>query len=83
MPYYRITCNSLNAAKGLLLNGLGITKLPIKYIRDQLESGKLISLCSDWKLPKTPLYLVTPQRIQSEKVRVASQLIIDYFRNLT
>lgn len=83
MPYYRITCNSLNAAKGLLLNGLGITKLPIKYIREQLESGEVIALCSDWKLPKTPLYLVTPQRIQSEKVRVASQLIIDYFKELS
>ncbi|WP_150538697.1 LysR family transcriptional regulator [Actinobacillus vicugnae] len=83
MPYHRISCNSLNTAKTLLLNGFGVTQLPIQYIQKQLDSGELITLCPDWKLPQTPLYLVTPQRIQSEKVRIASQLIIDYFKHLS
>lgn len=80
-PKYRINCNSINAAKRLATNGLGITKIPFKYVQKQLETGELVELCPDWKLPSVPLYLVTQQRIQSEKVRIVCQLLLDYFKN--
>ncbi|MGX2970681.1 LysR family transcriptional regulator [Ursidibacter arcticus] len=81
-PIYRISCNTLYASRRLTMRGLGISIQPIDDVQADITSGELIQLFSDWQLPSVPLYLVTLQRIQSEKVRLACELIIDYFAKL-
>ncbi|WP_373777381.1 LysR family transcriptional regulator [Glaesserella sp.] len=81
-PDYRINCNSLYASRRLTMNGLGISIQPDADVQKALASGELIQVFPDWKLPTVPLYLVTLQRVQSEKVRIACELIIDYFEKL-
>ncbi|WP_373817801.1 LysR family transcriptional regulator [Glaesserella sp.] len=81
-PDYRINCNSLYASRRLTMNGLGISIQPDADVQRALASGELIQVFPDWKLPSVPLYLVTLQRVQSEKVRIACELIIDYFEKL-
>lgn len=78
-PAYRIYCNTLYASRSLTLSGLGISIQPNVDVKKQLENGELIRLFPEWSLPKIPLYLITLQRIQSEKVRIASELIVNYF----
>ncbi|MGX3066868.1 LysR family transcriptional regulator [Ursidibacter arcticus] len=81
-PIYRISCNTLYASRRLTMRGLGISIQPIDDVQADITSGELIQLFSDWQLPSVPLYLVTLQRIQSEKVRLACELIMDYFTQL-
>lgn len=79
-PAYRIHCNTLYASRRLTISGLGISIQPDLDVQQQLEKGELIRLFPTWSLPKVPLYLVTLQRVQSEKVRIAYELIISYFK---
>lgn len=79
-PAYRVHCNTLYASRRLTISGLGISLQPNVDVQKQLENGELIRLFPDWSLPKIPLYLITLQRVQSEKVRIACELIMDYFK---
>lgn len=79
-PEYRVHCNTLYASRRLTMNGLGISLQPNHDVQPMLENGELIQLFPDWKLPQIPIYLVTLQRVQSEKVRIACELIMDYFK---
>ncbi|KAE9541934.1 LysR family transcriptional regulator [Ursidibacter maritimus] len=81
-PIYRISCNTLYASRRLTMQGLGISIQPIDDVQADIASGELIQLFIDWQLPPVPLYLVTLQRIQSEKVRIACELIMNYFAKL-
>ncbi|MDH2997579.1 transcriptional regulator [Pasteurellaceae bacterium LFhippo2] len=78
-PDYRISCNSLYASRNLTMNGLGISIQSKMGIEKFLKSGELVQIFPEWKLDKVPLYMVTMQRIQSEKVRIACELIVDFF----
>ena len=81
-PNYRIKTNTLLASRDLTLQGLGISLQPILEIEKELADGTLVQLLPEWELPKNPMYLVTLQRMQSEKVRKAVQAIVDYFERL-
>lgn len=81
-PNYRITANTLYASRRLTLNGLGVSMQPLEDVKNQLASKELIALLPDYKLPVVPLYLVTLQRIQSEKVRIVYELILNYFKQI-
>lgn len=79
-PAYRVHCNTLYASRCLTLNGLGISLQPDADVQKSLNNGELIRLFPEWQLPKIPFYLITLQRVQSEKVRLACELIINYFK---
>lgn len=81
-PDYRIHCNSLYASRRLTMSGLGVSIQPAVDVEKALASGELIRIFCDWQLPPVPLYLVTLQRIQSEKIRIACELITHYFEQL-
>lgn len=81
-PNYRISCNTLYASRKLTLNGLGISIQPDLDVQPAIATGELVQLFPEWKLPTVPLYLVTLQRTQSEKVRLACEMITTYFANL-
>lgn len=81
-PAYRIQCNTLYASRRLTLSGLGVSIQPDADVQKTLASGELIRLLPTCRLPKIPLYLITLQRTQSEKVRLACELIMDYFNKL-
>lgn len=82
-PNYRVNCNTLFACRRVTMSGLGVSMQPLEDVKELLASGELIHLLPEWKLPAIPLYLVTLQRVQSEKVRVACELIQTYFKGLT
>ena len=81
-PNYRIKTNTLLASRDLTLQGLGISLQPIIEIEKELADGTLVQLLPEWELPKNPMYLVTLQRMQSEKVRIAVEVIVEYFEKL-
>ncbi|OOH90350.1 transcriptional regulator [Pasteurellaceae bacterium 15-036681] len=81
-PDYRISCNSLYASRNLMMSGLGISIQPKREVAQYVASGELIQIFPEWKLATVPLYMVTQQGVQSEKVRIACKLITDYFKQL-
>ena len=81
-PNYRIKTNTLLASQDLTLQGMGISIQPMLEIEKELADGMLVQLLPEWELPNNPMYLVTLQRIQSEKVRIAAEAIVDYFAKL-
>lgn len=78
-PDYRIRCNTLYASRRLTMSGLGVSIQPDADVQKGLNEGELIELFPEWQLPPIPLYLITLQRVQSEKVRIACELITRYF----
>lgn len=81
-PDYRIRCNTLYASRRLTMSGLGVSIQPAVDVKKALASGELVQVFYEWQLPSVPLYLVTLQRVQSEKVRIACELISHYFEQL-
>lgn len=81
-PDYRISCNTLYACRRLTMSGLGVSIQPAIDVANALASGELVQVFCEWQLPSVPLYLVTLQRVQSEKVRIACELISHYFEQL-
>lgn len=81
-PNYRIRTNTLLASQDLTLQGMGVSIQPVIEIEKELADGTLVRLLPEWDLPRNPMYLVTLQRIQSEKARIAAEVIVDYFTKL-
>lgn len=79
-PVYRVHCNSLYASRRMTLSGFGISIQPDADVEKNLKQGELLRLFPEWKMPAIPIYLITLQRVQSEKVRIAYELIVDYFK---
>lgn len=66
----RIRTNDFLFVKQLLVTGSGIAFIPSYLVVDEIQSGKLIRLLSDWKLSERDLYLVYPSdRYLSPKLR--------------
>jgi DNA-binding transcriptional LysR family regulator len=57
-----LAINSFLAVRRAVLRGLGIARLPNYLVADELRSGRLVELLSDWRLPATPVALVYPSR---------------------
>ncbi len=48
------------AIKAMLVEGAGISVLPDFFVREEIETGKLIRLTPDWTLPSGGIYSVYP-----------------------
>ncbi|MCC2605570.1 LysR family transcriptional regulator [Planctobacterium marinum] len=53
-----ITVNSVIAMTELTKKGLGISSPPSHLIQQELQSGSLVEIFPEWKIPDIPLYLV-------------------------
>ena len=71
-----------NSGFGLVdaaLKGLGIVQLPDYYVKQQLQSGELITLLDNFRVPDEGIWAVYPQnRHLSPKIR----LLVDYLTEL-
>lgn len=68
--------NSGSALVTAALEGVGICRLPILYVREFLESGQLVPILEEFRSDPLPVWMVYPgSRYTPAKVR----LFIDYF----
>lgn len=71
----RLRYNSGIALADAALKGLGIVQLPNYYVQSYLDSGQLIALLDNYKIPNETIWAIYPQnRHLSAKIR----LLIDY-----
>ena len=57
----RVLVNSISGARSAVLAGLGLQKLPMSEISDDLSSGRLVRVLPDWSLPTLNIYAVWPE----------------------
>lgn len=47
-----------------LLKGLGVAKLPIAYVEQELKKGKLVSILEEYREPAKDIWFITPHKIK-------------------
>jgi DNA-binding transcriptional LysR family regulator len=57
----RVQVNSVGAARSAVLAGLGLQRLPMTEIEDDLATGRLVHVLPDWRLPDLGVYAVWPE----------------------
>ncbi len=74
----RILMNSVGSARSALLAGLGIQRLPLSEVEDDLTAGRLIQLLPDWSLPTLNIYAVwSPSSHRNSLVKLLLEFLID------
>jgi DNA-binding transcriptional LysR family regulator len=64
-----VSCNSLSLARRFVVSGQGITPANLINVERDLASGKLERVLPEWRLPPTPVYIVTTSRLLPAKAR--------------
>ena len=54
----RVLVNSISAARSAVLAGLGVQKLPLSEIGEDLAAGRLVRILPDWSLPTLNIHAV-------------------------
>lgn len=77
----RYVVGSSLAVRDALLAGFGIHLIPRAYVEEDLSSGRLVSLLTDWASNETVLYAVYPsRRLTAPKVRSFIDFLVDTFK---
>ncbi|WP_029933447.1 LysR family transcriptional regulator [Thiomicrospira pelophila] len=76
-----VECNNLPMQKTLIMNGLGIGRLPSFMCDEELQKGQLVRVLAEYEKSAQSAYLLYPHRLHlSAKVRAFVDLAIDYFQ---
>lgn len=74
-PKSRFRVNNITCAREAAKAGLALASLPAMLCREELASGALVPLLSEWRQPPVPIYLLCPERrFMPRKLR----MFIDY-----
>jgi DNA-binding transcriptional LysR family regulator len=65
-----VLCNSTVTLRKAAIAGLGVTAIPQWAVSEELESGRLVRVLQEWKLPESGIFAVYPSnRLITAKVR--------------
>lgn len=64
-----ISCNNLGLAREFAVSGQGIATANVEQVADDVKHGLLERVLPDWRLPPTPIYIVTTSRLLPAKAR--------------
>lgn len=82
-PRGRFKADNGTALVAAALSGLGIAYLPNGLIDEHLRSGALVPVMQRYPIPAAGAYVVRPPGPHPEKkVRILSELLIDYFETM-
>lgn len=79
LPRSQFDVNNMQALICFVEQGLGYGALPEPDVLEQLQSGRLIRLLPEWQLPQCNAYALTPHKAVAPKVRVALNILKDWF----
>ncbi len=57
---YKVT--SSIAVRDALLSGFGLSLIPLLYVQEDIEQGRLCTVLNDWSMVETSIYAVYPSR---------------------
>ena len=77
----RMRSNDIEAVLAAVVGGLGISRVPLWMMRDQLASGQVRRVLSEWKSKGRPIYAVYPsRRFLAPRTRAMVDFLVDEFR---
>jgi DNA-binding transcriptional LysR family regulator len=77
----RLTCNDGAAGVQAAVNGFGVVLAPEFELSDEVRSGQLVPLLTDWRLEERAVHAVfPPRRHVSAKVRAFAQTLAEHWR---
>lgn len=76
----RLEVNSVAAAKAAVVAGLGIQRLPLSEISNELQSGELVRVLPEWSMPVGNMYAVWPDTGRQKQL---VRLLIDFLAERT
>lgn len=77
-----VLTNSSELELSLCLDGQGITRLPKFYLNNELETGQLVELFTDYQKPQVDVFLIYPSRKHmSSKVRCFIDFMTEKLRD--
>lgn len=77
----RMRSNDIEAVLAAVVGGLGISRVPLWMMRDQLASGQVRRVLSGWKSKGRPIYAVYPsRRFLAPRTRAMVDFLVDEFR---
>lgn len=77
----KVECNNIAMQKTLIMAGLGIGRLPDFICKEEIKSGKLVQVLSQYEMPAQSAYLVYPHRLHlSAKVRFFVDMAVEFFK---
>ncbi|GLR63810.1 LysR family transcriptional regulator [Marinospirillum insulare] len=79
LPPSRLRANNGDALQPALKHGLGLALQPDFLVWEGLQSGELVQVMSDWKVPPLALYIVTPPgRLRPARVNALIEYLIKH-----
>ncbi|MGR6981641.1 LysR family transcriptional regulator [Testudinibacter sp. P27/CKL/0425] len=79
VPPVSVICDSMLIRRLLTIQNMGISIHSEREIKPYLDSGELVHILPEWELARVHLYLVTPNRADSLKVRLGIEAIRESF----
>ncbi|ALP41566.1 LysR family transcriptional regulator [Aeromonas schubertii] len=77
-PKSRFKVNNITCAREAAKAGLALASLPAMLCREELASGALVPLLSEWRQPPVPIYLLCPERrFMPRKLRTFIDYLIE------
>lgn len=78
----RLDANSSLALKAAAVEGAGIARIPEFAIADEIRSGRLESVMTEWQMPGLDVHSVMPERrYVPAKVRAFTDFLVGVWRN--
>ncbi|WP_219701988.1 LysR family transcriptional regulator [Marinomonas lutimaris] len=76
----KLKCSNGHVVKLATLEGTGISRQPSYYVKQDIQSGRLITLLPDWQLPNSDVTLLYPQsRNISLRVKALVHYLVEAF----
>ena len=76
----KLNCPNGHVVKSATLAGIGISRQPEYYVKQEIESGKLMVLLPDWTLPHSDVSLLYPHsRNISSRVNTLVNYLVEAF----
>ncbi len=77
----RMRSNDIEAVLAAVVGGLGISRVPVWMMRDQLAAGQVRKVLTGWRSKGRPIYAVYPsRRFLAPRTRAMIDFLVDEFR---
>ncbi len=77
----RFRSNGIEAVLAAVVGGVGISRVPLWMVRDEIDSGRVRRILADWQPKPRPIFAVYPsRRFLAPRTRAMIDFLVDEFR---
>ena len=77
-----LSANSMTCCREAMLTGLGIARLPMAYMKEQVQSGAAVPLLTEWEIEPATIWAVySSRRLMPTKLRIFLDELVTFLEN--